>query len=338
MSSRFRASIVVVNYNGGDMLSSCLSSVFCHTPDDVEVLVVDNSSTDGSCATVGERFPRARLMFAQENLGYSGGNNLGVSESSADGVILLNNDAEVTAGWFEPLVAALTGDVVAVTSRVETDGIPAAWYEMNGTMNPLGYNIMRHFSDRTRVFYAGGTALAFRKSVTGVPFPDEYFLYQEDVHLSWRLRMRGFDVRMVQASRVVHRGSATSNRQPSRFITFYQERNRLLNLLIFHSCRTLIALAPWLVLDAVAKLFLSMIGKGKNAGGIMQEYWWMFSHAGWIRMERRRRRMERCIDDAKILELMSAKLLEGDGMFSRLAEVMFSGYLRLTTQYRLSDK
>lgn len=312
-------SIVIVNYNGGKMLLECLQSVQEHSPAGVEVMVVDNASSDGSVEEAEGKFPGICIVRSDTNRGYSGGNNLGVASAAHDVVVLLNNDTVVTPGWLEPLVAALDRGATAVTARVETEGFPAGWYEKNGTLNVLGYNIMRFFDNTSSVFFAGGTCLAFRRSEVGIPFPEEYFLYQEDVFLSWRLRLAGKDVRMAQESLVLHRGSASVKHQASALVSYYQERNRLLNLLVFYSRRTLAAVAPLMLIDAVVKVGLSAIGRGKNLRGILRAYAWPIAHHGWVRSERKKIQKARTISDAAVLRLMSGKLLESE---SRWVEVL----------------
>ena len=115
-----RVSIIIVNYNGRPWLEPCLSSVQQQDYQDYEVLLVDNASTDGSAELVAERFPWVRLIQAEKNLGFAGGNNLGFAHSSAEYLVLLNNDTAVEAGWLRNLVGAADTDgrVGAVGAKI----------------------------------------------------------------------------------------------------------------------------------------------------------------------------------------------------------------------------
>ncbi len=280
-------SIVIVNYNGVHLLESCLRSVLAQDYPSFEVIVVDNCSTDGSTVLVTETFPSVRLVRSDRNLGFAGGNNRGVVEAKGKYIILLNNDTVVEPGWLGALVRMLRGEEVgAVTSRVVTDGVPAAFYEKNGTINYLGYNIMREFPDLSQIFFAGGASLIFLRERVGQPFLDEYFMYQEDVFLSWKLRLQGMTVAMAQDSVVHHRGSMTVKQQTPELVTFYQERNRLLNALLLYEVRTLLLLLPLFILDAFAKLVLSVFAGRKSLPGIVRAYWWIINHNTWIQAER----------------------------------------------------
>ena len=247
-------SVIIVNYNGLTLLDECLKSVFATDYRPLEVLLVDNGSTDGSVAFVRSRFPEVRLLAQERNLGFAGGNNRGVEAATGEYVVLLNTDTRVDPGWVNALLELLEDPGVAVvTSRVVTEGVPDRYYTKNGSVNFLGYNIMRVFNDLSLVFFAGGASLMFRRQIVGRPFLDEYFLYHEDVYLSWRMRLAGYKIRMAQGSSVFHLGSVTASRQASDFVTFYQERNRLLNGLLLYEFSTLVRLLPLFVADGVVK-------------------------------------------------------------------------------------
>src|SRR5579862_1453977 len=94
-----RLSVVVVNWNSRDDLDACLRSVAAQTHADVEIIVVDNGSDDGSGAMVRERFPGTILIEAGRNLGFAEGCNRGIRASSGEWIALLNNDAVADADW-----------------------------------------------------------------------------------------------------------------------------------------------------------------------------------------------------------------------------------------------
>jgi hypothetical protein len=324
-------SVVIVNWNGGALLEACLRSVFAQPYRPMEVILVDNGSTDGSAAAAAALRPEIRLLPLGTNAGFAEGCNRGTAAACGEYVVLLNNDTEVEEGWIPGLLEHATDPAVgAVTSRVVTDGHPASWYEMNGSVNYLGYNIMRVFSDLSMVFFGGGASLMFHRERTGTPFPAEYFLYHEDVHLSWRLRLAGREIRLAQNSGVRHRGSAGTQRQPGRLVTFYQERNRLLNTLVFFGPWTLMRLLPYLVADALAKTLLAVAAGRKSLRGILEAYLWIGSHAGWLRRERARMQALRRVPDREVLALMSSRIVDSDSGAARVVNALSAAYARLT--------
>lgn len=311
MEGKELISTVIVNYNGAALLRACLRSVFAQPYRPIEVLVVDNASIDESCEIVKGEFPEARLIELKRNTGFAEGNNIGVRQARGDLIALLNNDAEVAANWLPPLVELLESPGVGIAaSKIVTDGVPDAFYEMNGTINYTGYNIMRQFEDLSKIFYAGGTSLMFRRSVAGDPFPDEYFLYHEDAHFSWRMRLQGFDVRMSQNSVVSHRGSVSTKREASTLITFYQTRNRLLNVLLMYEALTIFKLLPLLAVDLVLTLVQGVLSPSKSLVGVLRAYGWIIFNPLWIKTQRGKLQALRRVPDESIMSLMSSDIVD----------------------------
>lgn len=122
MDDRPFVRIVVLNFNGAHFLDGCLRSLerLDYPRDRYEVIVVDNRSTDGSAELVEKRFPAARVVRNERNLGFAGGNNVAMSGSRADYVVLLNNDTEVEAGWLTALIETAEADLAvgACTSKL----------------------------------------------------------------------------------------------------------------------------------------------------------------------------------------------------------------------------
>ncbi len=305
-------SVVIVNYNGRKLLRDCLQSVFAQTYQQFEVIVVDNGSTDDSVAMVREDFPAVRLLDQGANIGYAAANNRGVESARGVFVALLNNDTVVDPHWLSALLeGAERQDLDIAASLVVTEGVPSRYYERNGTLNYLGYNIMEVFSDTTRIFYASGAALLFSRALVNVPFPDEYFLYHEDVFFSWKSRLMGKKIGMVPESLVQHRGSATVKRQSSSLITQYQVRNRLLNILLLYEFSTLVRLIPYLAFDVPVLLFRASFGRRFSLPGVLRALWWLLAHPGWIRRQRNSCQQSRTIADRQVMQWMSSDLVRG---------------------------
>ena len=116
------AAVVVVNWNGADVLEPCLASLRPAVAAGAEVVVVDNASTDGSPDLVARVLPGARLVRRATNDGFAAGVTAGVAATAADVVLLLNNDAVAAPGWLAAMLAPFSGpgadDLGAVTGRV----------------------------------------------------------------------------------------------------------------------------------------------------------------------------------------------------------------------------
>ncbi len=235
---------VVVTWNGAHLLPDCLDSLRAQTvADELEVLVVDNASADGTAALLAQRYPDVRVLRTETNLGFAGGAALGTQGFAGDWLVLLNNDATFAPDAVERLRAAATApggdDVGAVTARIllaEPDG--SAPRRVNSTGNVVtraGTGTDRDWltpvgeeSTDPDVFgFCGGAALLRRSALEQAGgFDAELFLYYEDTDLSWRLRAAGWRVVYASDAVAVHRHAASSDADSPLF-RYQNTRNSL---------------------------------------------------------------------------------------------------------------
>jgi GT2 family glycosyltransferase len=228
---------VVVTWNGAHLLADCLDAVLGQGG---QVLVVDNASVDGTAALLARRYPHVRVLTSPINSGFAGGVALALAEVATPVVVWLNNDAVVGPGWLAALLAPLADPSVAATTsrlllpdgRLNSAGglLTANGYGHDagfGTVDDGRYDVARE------VAYGCGGALALRtdavREVGGVD--PRYFLYFEDVDLSWRLHLAGYRLVYVPDAVVVHQHSASVG-EFSLLHTFQTERNRLATLVV----------------------------------------------------------------------------------------------------------
>ena len=230
------ASVVVVNWNGRQYLSACLSGLAAQTYQPTEVIVVDNGSTDGSVELVQEEFPWVRLVSSSTNLGFAGGCNLGLREARGAYLATLNNDAFAYPNWLEEMVGALESDssVGMCASKVlawddavaESAGITVSWLGI-AAERLAGQPDRPEEEELVEVFGPSASAALYRRAMLdelGL-FEESFFCYLEDVDLAWRARNAGWRCLYVPTARVRHRGSATSGRG-SALKRYYLARNK----------------------------------------------------------------------------------------------------------------
>jgi GT2 family glycosyltransferase len=331
-------SVIIVNYNGKHLLHDCLTAVLSQAYDPFEVIVVDNASSDDSAGYIETNFPAVTVVRLQGNAGFAGGNNEGVRHAGGDLIVLLNNDAIVADGWLQGLVDAVSPTPVAIAgSLIRTDGIPEKYYEKNGSLNFLGHNIMRKFERPENTFFAGGASLIYKRGILGAPFDDEYFLYLEDVYLSLRARFLGCSVMQTPASRVRHLGRDTTRTQQASLMTMYQERNRLLNMLLFFSTPTLLKLVPLFALNVCAKLAASLLVRKYSLAGLLRAYLWLLVHPVMIAGKRRVLRTARRATEKEITSWMTSDLTNGESVPGKVINACAHLYFRLTGIRTLED-
>jgi hypothetical protein len=227
---------VVLNWNGGDDTPRALASL-----EGIETICVDNGSTDGSDLEVERRFPGLELIRTGANLGFAGGNNVGIRralERSADWVLLVNNDAEAQPGLAQALERAAVArpDAGLLACKVLFEDGRTVMYG-GASFDPLlGYSGRREgfgspdrFFDRRDVGRADGAAMAVsRAALQRAGLLDEaLFAYAEDVDLSLRVKSAGFAVVFVPDAVVRHRGSASTGGGASTHNLYYDTRNTI---------------------------------------------------------------------------------------------------------------
>jgi GT2 family glycosyltransferase len=323
-------SIIILNFNGKDFLQPCIASVLKQEYQGYEILFIDNASNDGSAAFVQEKFPSVKVISLEKNLGFAGGNNFGVRHAQYDLIVLLNNDTTVEKNWLENLVNAVRpSDVAVASSLIFTDGIPQKYYERNGSINFLGHNIMRIFHKKEDIFFAGGASLIYKRDILGIPFDDDYFAYGEDVYLSLKARFAGYRVVHANDSVVHHYGSGTSRNQKSSIKTFYQERNRLLNTLLFFSPKTIVKLFPLFALNVLVKKAAGFLPTKYSITGIVLAYWWLLSNIGLIRKKRREIATLKKVSEEDIISRMTCKVTNGETTAGRIMNTIALLYFKI---------
>jgi len=233
-------SVLVVNRNTQDLLLACLASVYEHS-EGVEVVVVDNGSTDGSADAVRKGFPKAKVLAFEENLGYGAANNRALEESTGRIVLFLNTDALLTPGALAGLVSFLdetphagcaTPQLVHPDGSLQNsfDNVPTLASELlNKTLLrlllPRRYPSKRHaFTTPTEVEAPIGASLAMKRSVLDEvgAFDERFFFFLEETDLCLRIRSAGHACFLLPHISVVHGKGRTKAKRPSQaWIEYY---------------------------------------------------------------------------------------------------------------------
>ena len=234
-------SIIIVNYNGVDYLDSCLGSLRAleYPQDKIEVIFIDNASSDGSVEHVGEAFPECRIVVNDTNTGFSPAVNQGARLAAGRYLALLNNDAEADPAWLKEAVQILEihDRVACVGSKILRDDRRTIDYA-GGQMAFYGHGFAKGNRDvdtgeedenpRPTLFASGG-AMIVRTDVflDTAGFDETYFAFFEDVDFGWRLWVMGYDVWYAPRSKVYHRHHGTIERFGYPRERYLLERNSL---------------------------------------------------------------------------------------------------------------
>lgn len=271
------ASAIVLNYNGRGFVDECVASLLDQDLEGLEVIVVDNGSSDGSAEALEARFgSRVRLLRTGRNLGWGAGNNVGIRASRARHVILVNNDAVAAPGFARELVAAADardgiGMVAAkVLDHARRDVIDTAGHLLHRD----GLNRGRGRLDRDAGQYDGVTSALFPSGAAGLYrramldqiglCEETFFLYGDDAELGLRGRLAGWECAFAPRAVAYHHYSRSAGPH-SALKAFYVERNRLWLALELFPAPLLLAL-PWHSLVRLAHHAAAALS-GRGAAG-----------------------------------------------------------------------
>ncbi len=241
--------VIILNWNGADMMRRFLPEVVRSTPaEEADVIVADNGSTDNSLQVLAEEFPSVKVIVLDKNYGFAEGYNRALASVEHEYAVLLNSDVATSDGWLDALKAEMrdNADVAACQPKIlsaerrnmfEYAGACGGYIDRHGYPYCRGRIFGSVEEDRGQydtpadVAWASGAALMVRRKeyLAAGGLDGAFFAHMEEIDLCWRLRLRGFRVRVVPASKVYHLGGGSLPAGNPRK-TYLNFRNNLLML------------------------------------------------------------------------------------------------------------
>lgn len=285
-----KVAVVILNWNGEKFLRQFLPILIQYTQiPDVEIVVADNASADGSLELITNKFPMVRVIQLEENYGFAGGYNKALAQIESEYYVLLNSDVEVTENWLDVLIEYMdqNPDVMACQPKIrsfakrnyfEHAGAAGGYIDFLGFPFCRGriFNVVEEdkgqYDEITDVFWATGACLMIRsemyRKIGGLD--DVFFAHMEEIDLCWRINARGYRITCNPQSMVYHVGGGTLNAEhPHK--TYLNFRNNLLMLYKNVPQKILSEILFWRkVLDYVAALQMMAQGKFENAKSVLR--------------------------------------------------------------------
>ena len=312
-------SVVVLNYNGRDVLEDCLRSVLGSRYENLEVIVVDNGSTDGSLR-IAESFEggdkRLRVMRNERNLGFVLGYNMGAVASHGKYIVLLNNDTRVRPDWLDEPTSLMDADAMIglCEGKIMT---PDGRVSYPGSFNPIGGWRKDSELDRGQydsvhqIFSPIGVAPIIRTDLMGeVGLYDPAIWWIGDIEdLSWRIHLHGDKVVYSPRCVIYHFARLGRKWYPRRMrmqVAFHATKNSSLMVFKNASLGTLLRYVPMMVIIRVSELvYLSATGKMDLFRNKLKAHFWVLRNARYIWQHRSRVQNQiRRASDREVFKLM----------------------------------
>ncbi len=306
-----KVAVVILNWNGEELLPKFLPSVLRYTPNQLgEVVVVDNCSIDSSLKVLEEQFPEVRTIVFDENYGFALGYNNALKKIDAQYYVLLNSDVEVSEGWLQPLVELLDNNeqIAAVQPKIRSYNEPNKFEyggAAGGFLDKLGYPYCNgrmlnkveedrgQYNKLQSVFWASGACLLVRANLFNEMegFDASFWAHMEEIDLCWRLKNRGYQIYYQPQSIVYHLGGGSLSYDSPRKL-YLNFRNNL--YMLFKNLPS-----SWLVfiifirlnLDGLAALKLLIEGNVKGVKAVFMAH--MMFYRQMPKLIRKRRILQR---------------------------------------------
>ncbi|MDD5342172.1 MAG: glycosyltransferase family 2 protein [Patescibacteria group bacterium] len=247
ISSKPRVSFVIINWNGLNDTIECLNSLRQISYPNYEIIIVDNDSKGDDVKTLREKFGNyIRLIQNEKNLGFAGGNNVGINlvltEGNSKYIMFLNNDTVVKPDFLDRLVARAESDLRCgivgpeihlyhqreiIHSRGGILSLYTGWRFIGGTFHPTRF---KDDGKYTLKYFSGSAFMASCRALKEVGyFDEEYFYYAEDVDLGYRLFKAGYRILCEPGSKIYHKeGASVGGNVRNPLTVYYDTRNSIM--------------------------------------------------------------------------------------------------------------
>ncbi len=267
-------SVIALNYNQTPVTCEFLESLKKVTYDQLEVIVVDNASKEDPTEAITRTYPEVKLIRSDKNLGFTGGNNLGIRASHGEYIFIVNNDTEVTENIFEKLLEPFQKDATVgmVSPKIY-------YYHHPQVIQYAGFTPVNPFTGRNSAVgnkevdkgqhdqpgytsYAHGAAMMVSREViekVGM-FPDIFFIYYEELDWSSQVTQAGYTIFYQPEAHLYHKESITMGKE-SAIKAYYHNRNRILFMRRNSTPLQLLVFGLFFMLFTIPKTYLKYLLK-----------------------------------------------------------------------------
>jgi len=307
-------SVVVLTHNSKNFVKSCIDSIFNQEYVNVELILVDNFSTDGTKQFLADlktdKIRSMKILLNSSNLGYNLGNLEGIKNSNGKYVVIVNPDVILKKSWITNMIKFLDKNSKSVLVGGVLQNENNSIQSTGGLMDIYGATHQRKSSEKD-FFYSPGAACIFRKSILSkINFDPNLFMYYDDVDISWQLRLLGYKIDFCPDAIAYHKQEFYDVLSPSKF--FHIAKNRIYvcskNYSVNRLFRRVFKIIFLVGLDSIYYSYkfksIRYFWTGLNA------ILWNFSIISNMNKERNKIQKNRIVSDDYIEKLMLKKSIE----------------------------
>jgi GT2 family glycosyltransferase len=320
-------SVVIVNYNGKEYVNRCIEAVFKSNYANIEIIVVDNGSKDGSIEILNKykrKNNNLRLILLDKNYGPSYARNRGVSEAKGDYLAFLDNDTIPDPNWLIPLIDVLLEDVTvgACQCKLLLFGEPKKFDYAGDFLSQVGFLVQKveggeidkgQIDENFEILSAKSAGMVIRKDVFKQigGFDKDYFIYLEETDLGWRTWLAGYRIIFVPDSVVYHEFGTTNIIDPKSQnyrVKFHGTKNYIMTLIKNLGKINLFKILPKHVLLWIGVVIvLSLKGKFRDSYLVLKGIIWNLLNIFKIRNKRLEIQKKRKISDKDLFSRIMVK-------------------------------
>jgi len=315
-------SLIIPNFNGKKHLKTCLSSIQKATYKNIEIIVVDNASRDGSVEFLRKNYPQVKLIAKSMNLGFAEGCNEGMRNAKGEYIALLNNDTEVDSKWLEEMVqvAKSNPQIGMCASKIVMFHDRKILNSAGGEYDIFGFGHDRglyeadngRYSRSEEVFFASGGAMLICKTVLKNMelFDSRYFMYGEDLDFCWRARLQGYRVIYVPSAVVYHKYGGTMKAINVQRL-YLNSRNNLCSILKNYGPKSLVkAVLRFSFLKVGETILFLLTGRVNASVALLKASVWNIMKFPSTWRKRKNMQMLRKVPDSEIDRLLVRESIE----------------------------
>ena len=335
-SQKGLVSIIIPVYNGESRLDELIESLVNQTYKKIEIITVDNNSTDNSrdvLEVLSKEKTPLRIFSNKRNEGYCGGCNRGIENADGEFLLFLSQDRIMNNDWIEKIVDEINKNekTGCVIGKVEREG--ASSPEYGHSYDVYGAVLINGSPIESNLFFGGGTVLIRKKILDEIGgFDPEFFIYQEDVDICWRIRLSGNKIKIVENAICQNKGGGISDtfydsdkfqiKFDSELVNvpiykfYYSQKNRIRTMLKNYSMKNVCKRIPISIMMIFLRgIFMSVKNKNKSyLTAVFKGFFWNILYLNNTLQFRKKIQKNRIIDDYEIEKYMINHSIELEGI------------------------